>query len=180
MKFEKRSMENLMRMDVPEFKESKKNPVILVLDNIRSAHNIGSIFRTADAFRVEAIYLTGICAVPPQKELMKTSLGAEATVHWKYFETISEAMEDLKKNQYFIAAVEQTTNSVSLPDFSPGEKTAFVFGNEVNGVSEDALALCDACIEIPQFGTKHSFNVSITTGIVLWDMYVKGIKMSEP
>jgi 23S rRNA (guanosine2251-2'-O)-methyltransferase len=175
MNFGKKTMENLGRMDAPTFKDSVKMPVIIVLDNVRSAYNIGSIFRTADAFRIEAIYLTGICAIPPQKEIMKTALGAADTVNWKYFETTVRAINFLKEENYFIAAVEQSSNSVLLQDFTLHQKTAFVFGNEVNGVSDDALALCDTCIEIPQFGTKHSFNVSITTGIILWDTFLKSI-----
>lgn len=173
MKFEKLTMENLGRMDTPEFKESNKLPVIIVLDNLRSAHNIGSIFRTCDAFRVEAIYLIGICAIPPQKELMKTALGATETVVWRHFENCNEALLLLKKDNYFIAAVEQTNQSILLQNFIPQSKTAFVFGNEVNGVSNEALEFCDASVEIPQFGTKHSFNVSITAGIILWDTYNK-------
>ena len=173
MKFEKLTMENLGRMDTPEFKESNKLPVIIVLDNLRSAHNIGSIFRTSDAFRVEAIYLIGICAIPPQKELMKTALGATETVVWRHFENCNEALILLKKDNYFIAAVEQTNHSILLQNFIPQSKTAFVFGNEVNGVSNEALEYCDASVEIPQFGTKHSFNVSITAGIILWDTYNK-------
>ncbi len=173
MKFEKLTMENLGRMDTPEFKESNKLPVIIVLDNLRSAHNIGSIFRTCDAFRVEAIYLIGICAIPPQKELMKTALGATETVVWRHFEYCNEALLLLKKDNYFIAAVEQTNQSILLQNFIPQSKTAFVFGNEVNGVSNEALEFCDASVEIPQFGTKHSFNVSITAGIILWDTYNK-------
>lgn len=173
MNFEKLSMENLGRIDAETFKESEKMPVILILDNIRSAHNIGSIFRTSDAFRITAIYLTGICAVPPHKELMKTALGATDTVTWKYFEKVEDAIKDAKSSGYYSVAVEQVTNSIYLQDFKPGIKTAFVFGNEVNGVSDEALNLCDASLEIPQFGTKHSFNVSITTGIILWDTFLK-------
>ncbi len=173
MNFEKVTMNELGRMNLPEFKEAKKMPVVVVLDNIRSAHNIGSIFRTCDAFRVEAIYLTGICATPPQKELMKTALGAADTVSWKYFPTTLVALQSLKSDGYYICAVEQTTNSIMLQDFSPKEKNAFVFGNEVNGVDASVLPYCDACIEIPQFGTKHSFNVAITAGIVLWETFSK-------
>ena len=171
--FEKKTMEDLGRMDINAFKESVKMPVIIVLDNVRSANNIGSIFRTADAFRVEAIYLTGICAIPPHKEIMKTALGASDTVNWKYFATPGEAINSLLEEHYSIIAVEQSTHSIPLQDFIMHQKTAFVFGNEVNGVSEYVLALSEACIEIPQFGTKHSFNIAITTGIILWDTFIK-------
>ncbi|MCX6188460.1 MAG: RNA methyltransferase [Bacteroidetes bacterium] len=173
MNFEKLTLHELGRMDPSGFKESIKMPVIIVLDNVRSAHNIGSIFRTCDAFRVEALFLTGICAIPPQKELMKTALGATETVAWKYFPTTLEAIRFLDQENYLIAAVEQATQSVFLQDFTPQIKTAFVFGNEVNGVSAEVLKCCHTCVEIPQFGTKHSFNVSITAGIILWDTYNK-------
>ncbi len=171
--FEKKSMEKLDRLDPPAFKVAEKMPVIFVLDNVRSAHNIGAIFRTADAFRIEALYLTGICAIPPHKEIMKTALGSTETVSWKYFETATEAIHSLQSENYTIVAVEQSTNSILLDDFRMTSKTAFIFGNEVNGVSEAALCGCSACIEIPQFGTKHSFNVSITAGIILWDTHLK-------
>lgn len=173
MNFEKISMENLGRINAETFKEAEKMPVIIILDNIRSAHNIGSIFRTSDAFRITAIYLTGICATPPHKELMKTALGAADTVPWMYFEKVEDAIRDAQTKGYYSVAVEQVTHSIYLQDFKPGIKTAFIFGNEVNGVSEEALAICDASLEIPQFGTKHSFNVSITTGIILWDTFLK-------
>ena len=166
-------MENLHRMDVSTFKESAKIPVVIVLDNLRSAHNIGSIFRTADAFRIEALYLTGICASPPHKEIMKTALGAADSVIWKYFDTTGEAIQSLRNEGCMIAAVEQSTKSTLLQNFIPGIKTAYVFGNEINGVNEEVLSHCDTCIEIPQFGTKHSFNVSITTGIILWNHFLK-------
>jgi 23S rRNA (guanosine2251-2'-O)-methyltransferase len=170
MQFEKISTNDLGRMDREGYKEAPKIPVVLVLDNVRSAHNIGSIFRTCDAFRVEALYLCGICAVPPNKELMKTALGATETVAWKYFNLVPQALNELRSSGHRIISIEQVTNSTPLYNFEPGGKMAFVFGNEVDGVSDAALALSDQCIEIPQFGTKHSFNVSVTAGIVLWEV----------
>ncbi len=166
-------MEDLGRLDLPAFKAATKLPVVVVLDNVRSAHNIGSIFRTCDAFRVEALYLTGICATPPHKEIMKTALGAADSVTWAYFSSTVEAIQALKEAHFQIVAVEQTSNSTSLEKYPTRQKTAFIFGNEVNGVDAEALALCETCVEIPQFGTKHSFNVSITAGIILWDTFLK-------
>jgi tRNA G18 (ribose-2'-O)-methylase SpoU len=173
MNYEKKSMEELGRMDAPSFKAAEKMPVIIVLDNLRSAHNVGSIFRTADAFRIEAIYLTGISAIPPQKEIMKTALGATESIHWEYFASTEMAIESLIKQGYQIVSIEQSNNSIMLQDFIPEKKTAFIFGNEVSGVSNSILALSNTCVEIPQFGTKHSFNVSITAGIILWDSFLK-------
>ncbi len=173
MNYEKKTMEDLGRMDAPSFKAAEKMPIVLVLDNLRSAHNIGSIFRTADAFRIEAIYLTGISAVPPQKEIMKTALGATESIHWEYFANTELAIDSLLKQGYRIVSIEQSNNSVMLQNFMPEKKTAFIFGNEVSGVSDSILALSNACVEIPQFGTKHSFNVSITAGIILWDSFLK-------
>jgi 23S rRNA (guanosine2251-2'-O)-methyltransferase len=171
----KLSMDELNRVSVEQFKELKKMPVIYVLDNIRSQHNIGSVFRTADAFRIEKILLCGITATPPNREMNKTALGATESMEWSYYEKISDAINELKSAGYIILAVEQAEGSIPLQLFSPDtdEKFAFVFGNEVNGVSGEAMELADACIEIPQFGTKHSMNVSITAGIVLWDIFLK-------
>lgn len=169
---QKRSMSALNRLTPEEFKTSEKMPVILVLDDVRSAYNVGSIFRTADAFRIEAIYLCGISARPPHKDISKTALGATESVEWRYFENALEAADDLRQNGYHIYAVEQAHESISLADFIPEEdsKNAFIFGHEVYGVKDELLSLVDACIEIPQFGTKHSFNVAISAGIVLWEI----------
>jgi tRNA G18 (ribose-2'-O)-methylase SpoU len=167
----KLTMEELHRKSVEEFIESKKNNVIAVLENIRSAYNVGSVFRTADAFLIESIYITGYTAKPPHKEITKTALGAQEAVDWNYFETTKEAIEDLKKNGYKVFAVEQVTESISLEKLSQlnVQKIAFVFGNEVSGVEHETISLCDGCIEIPQFGMKHSLNISVAAGIVLWE-----------
>jgi 23S rRNA (guanosine2251-2'-O)-methyltransferase len=164
-------MDELNRKSVDEFKESEKNPVIAVLENIRSAYNVGSVFRTADAFLIESIYITGYTAKPPHKEITKTALGAQETVDWKFFETTKSAIEDLKKNGYKVYAVEQVTDSISLENFSDlnVEKIAFIFGNEVSGVEHQTISFCDGCVEIPQFGMKHSLNISVAAGIVLWE-----------
>lgn len=164
-------MEELNRKTVDEFKESEKNPVIAVLENIRSAYNVGSVFRTADAFLIESIFITGYTAKPPHKEIVKTALGAQDSVDWKYFETTKDAVEDLKKNRYKVYAVEQVTESISLEKLADlnVKKIAFIFGNEVTGVDEKIISLCDGCIEIPQFGMKHSLNISVAAGIVLWE-----------
>ena len=168
-------MDELNRKTVDEFKQSGKLPLVAVLDNVRSLHNIGSIFRTADAFLIEAIYLCGISATPPHKEIHKSALGAEESVDWKYFETAIQAIEYLQTNDYKVWGVEQTQNSISLERFAieHGQRYALVFGNEVRGVEQTAIDRCQGCIEIPQFGTKHSFNVSVSAGIVLWECYRK-------
>jgi 23S rRNA (guanosine2251-2'-O)-methyltransferase len=167
----KLTMKELNRKSVDEFRESEKNPVIAVLENIRSAYNVGSVFRTADAFLIESIYITGYTAKPPHKEITKTALGAQDSVDWKYFETTKLAIEDLNKNGYKVYAVEQVTQSISLENLADlnVEKIAFIFGNEVTGVDEKIISLCDGCIEIPQFGMKHSLNISVAAGIVLWE-----------
>jgi 23S rRNA (guanosine2251-2'-O)-methyltransferase len=167
----------LNRKSVEQFKKSEKIPFILVLDNVRSLHNIGSAFRTADAFLLQSIYLCGVSATPPNKEIHKTALGAEDSVNWEYFENTMDAVQKLKENGYRIFALEQTEKSTSLLDFDieKDEKYAFIFGHEVKGVQQDVINLCDGSIEIPQHGTKHSFNVSVSIGIVLWDLYVKYI-----
>jgi len=164
-------MEELNRLSVDEFKESEKNPVIAVLENIRSAYNVGSVFRTADAFLIESIYITGYTAKPPHKEITKTALGAQNSVDWKYFETTEGAIGYLRKDGYKVYAVEQVTDSISLENISdlPVDKIAFIFGNEVTGVDEKIISLCDGCAEIPQFGMKHSLNISVAAGIVLWE-----------
>jgi len=171
----KLQMNELNRLSIDKFHEMEKIPVVVVLDNIRSQHNIGSVFRTADAFRVERIVLCGISATPPNRDIQKTALGATESVKWTYSQDVIQALNYLKSNGYTIIPVEQAENSVSLADFhpAPGLKIALVFGNEVQGVSEEVMSVADQCIEIPQFGTKHSFNVSVTAGIVLWDIFNK-------
>lgn len=167
--------EELGRASKEEFKNQTKNPVILVLDNVRSLHNVGSVFRTADAFALESIYLCGITATPPHREIEKTALGATESVNWKYFEKNTDAVDTLREQGYQIFSIEQVENSINLLDFQPEseKKYAFIFGNEVNGVDPEVIRLSDGYIEIPQFGTKHSFNISISVGIVLWDFFSK-------
>jgi tRNA G18 (ribose-2'-O)-methylase SpoU len=169
----KLKLEELGRMDVAAFKAASKTPIIIVLDNIRSMNNIGSVFRSADAFAVEAIYLCGITAQPPHREIEKTALGATDSVQWKYFENTLAAIADLKAKAYHICAIEQVANSVSLAQLTIDKelKYALIFGNEVMGVEQQAIDQSDTCIEIPQFGTKHSFNIAVTAGIVLWECY---------
>jgi len=172
---QKLSMEQLGRLDVATFRNREKTPVVLVLDSVRSMHNVGSAFRTADAFAIEKVLLCGITAVPPHREIEKTALGATQSVAWEHHKTGREAVERLRREGYRILAVEQAVGSVMLDDFRPseGEKMAFVFGNEVHGVSDEVMAAADGCVEIPQFGTKHSLNVSVAIGIVLWDFVHK-------
>lgn len=162
----------LNRLNTGEFKRAEKLPVIVVLDNIRSQHNIGSVFRTSDAFLLEGIYLCGISATPPHREIHKTALGATESVDWKYFSESYEAIKELKQKEYFIFAIEQAESSMNLEDLKLPESRgiAIVFGNEVNGVQEDIMELVDGCIEIPQFGTKHSLNVAVSAGIVIWEI----------
>lgn len=171
----KLSMDELNRKSVEEFKQADKNPVIAVLENIRSAYNVGSVFRTADAFLLEAVYLTGYTCTPPHKEIKKTALGAEETVHWQHFSNAAEAMKTLKEKGYKILAVEQAMNSLPLQqiDFKPDEKIAVIFGNEVTGVEQDTIIQCDGCIEIPQLGMKHSLNIATAAGVVLWEIVRK-------
>ena len=160
------------RLSVDAFKEAPKMPLIVVLDDVRSMYNIGSVFRTCDAFRVEAVYLCGITAQPPHPEIHKTALGGEDSVTWRYFKTAKEAMEELHRNNTFVYAVEQCEGSTKLQELSSDQsplKFAVVFGNEVKGVHQEVVDLCDGCLEIPQFGTKHSMNVSVTAGIVIWE-----------
>jgi len=169
---QKLSMDELNRKTVEEFKRSEKTPVIAVLENIRSAYNVGSVFRTADAFLLEGIYLTGYTCVPPHKEIKKTALGAEDTVEWKHFANASAAIEALKAKGYKVYAVEQVVNSFSLEKitFDAAEKIAVIFGNEVSGVEQDTIVNCDGCIEIPQLGMKHSLNIATAAGVVLWEI----------
>jgi tRNA G18 (ribose-2'-O)-methylase SpoU len=165
----------LDRLTVEEYKAVEKTPVTVVLDNLRSCNNIGSVFRTSDALLIEKVVLCGITATPPNKEIHKTALDAEKSVPWEYFEETETAVEHLKSAGYKVFAVEQVENSILLPDFEPekGQKLALVFGNEVKGVQQSVVNLCDGAIEIPQYGTKHSFNVSVSAGIVLWDIVYK-------
>jgi tRNA G18 (ribose-2'-O)-methylase SpoU len=166
--------EELDRLTVSDFKMAEKFPLVIVLDNVRSLNNIGSAFRTADCFRLQAIHLCGITAQPPHREIQKTALGATETVDWKYFENTQDSLMALKKSGYQIYSIEQIESSISLDDFIPDrrKKYALVFGNEINGVSEKAISVSDGFIEIPQFGTKHSFNVSVSIGIVLWQFFL--------
>jgi tRNA G18 (ribose-2'-O)-methylase SpoU len=168
----KLSMTELGRKSIDEFKQSDKFPIIVVLENIRSAYNVGSVFRTSDAFLVEAIYIIGYSAKPPHKEIKKTALGAEETVTWKYFKTSAEAIAELKIRKYKVYAVEQAEESYKLhsENFRQNEKIAVVFGNEVTGVEQTTIHLCDGCIEIPQLGMKHSLNIATAAGIVLWEL----------
>jgi len=172
-----RKLENseLDRKSIEDFKKSDKTPLILVLDDIRSLHNIGSVFRTADAFLIEKIILCGITATPPNKEIHKTALGATETVAWEHHENVLEVIENLKKENVLTMAIEQVESSVFLQDFKveSNQKYALVFGNEVYGVAQEAVAICDGCIEIPQLGTKHSLNISVSAGIVVWDLFQK-------
>ncbi len=165
-------MDELNRKSVEEFKNSQKNPVIAVLENIRSAYNVGSVFRTADAFLLQAIYITGYTCIPPHKEIRKTALGAEETVDWKHFTNAPEAIKHLKDDGYKVYAVEQAMNSLLLQKvaFKPDEKIAVIFGNEVTGVEQDTILQCDGCIEIPQLGMKHSLNIATAAGVVLWEI----------
>ncbi len=165
----------LERKSVEDFKQAEKTPIIIVLDDIRSLHNIGSVFRTADAFLIEKIYLCGITATPPNKEIHKTALGATETVSWEYAKDVLEVIASLKTENVSVLAIEQVENSISLQDFIPeeGKKYALVFGNEVKGVSQEAIKNCEGTIEIPQLGTKHSLNISVSAGIVVWDLFQK-------
>lgn len=167
--------EELNRLRIDEVKSVSKHQLMIVLDNVRSLNNIGSIFRTADAFLIEGIYLCGITAIPPKKEIHKTALGATESVNWKYFENTLDAIKILKDKGFKIIAIEQTTKSVMLQDFKPsaGEKYALVFGHEIKGVDQEVINYCNMSLEIPQYGTKHSFNIAVSAGIVLWDLFTK-------
>ena len=167
----KLTMPELNRLNVTDYHSVKKIPIIIVLDNVRSMENVGSFFRTADAFRIEAIYLCGITARPPHREIHKTALGADESVDWKYFETTAEACEHLKTMRYRIFAVEQVENSIKLDDFKTPQKSAYIFGNEVEGVDEKVLEYCEQAVEIPQKGTKHSLNVSVSGGIIMYHLF---------
>jgi 23S rRNA (guanosine2251-2'-O)-methyltransferase len=171
----KLKLDELNRATVEEFKAQDKLPVAVVLDNVRSMHNIGSVFRTSDGFAVEQLVLCGISAQPPHREIEKTALGATQSVNWSHFADAVEAITHLRNQGYKIIAIEQAENSIMLNNFKPetNEKYALIFGNEVNGVSDEVMQKIDACIEIPQFGTKHSFNIVVSAGIVLWDFFSK-------
>ncbi|MBO7160757.1 MAG: RNA methyltransferase [Paludibacteraceae bacterium] len=169
----KLAVTELQRIDIDTFKQSQKIPLVMVLDNVRSLHNIGSIFRTADAFRVEHIYLCGITATPPHAEIHKTALGAENSVEWTFFEDTIDAVKHLQTQGFIVYAVEQAENSIELTNLTldPTKQYAMVVGNEVKGVGQAVVDACQGCIEIPQFGTKHSLNVSIAAGLVMWDAF---------
>lgn len=171
----KLSLKELNRVDVATFKHQKKTPLVLVLDNVRSALNVGSAFRTADSFALEKIYLCGITATPPHREILKTAIGATESMDWIYSKTTSEAIATLKAEGYKILAVEQADQSTMLQDVEvkETEKYALIFGNEVMGVSNEAMNLIDACVEVPQYGTKHSLNISVCVGVVVWDFFRK-------
>jgi 23S rRNA (guanosine2251-2'-O)-methyltransferase len=178
----KLSMEELGRKSVAEFRQSDKTPIIIVLENIRSAYNVGSVFRTSDAFLVEAIYIVGYSAKPPHKEIKKTALGAEESVAWKHFATSPEAIEELKVKGFNVYAAEQAEGSYKLNaiGFEPDEKIAVIFGNEVAGVEQSTISLCDGCIEIPQLGMKHSLNIATAAGVVLWELVRMRMPLSPP
>lgn len=164
-------MDDLNRKTADEFRKAVKLPVVIVLDNVRSMNNVGSVFRTADAFLLEGIYLCGVTACPPHREIQKTALGATETVNWKHFETTMDAVTSLKNEGYKIYAVEQADKSIMLDSFAPvADKMALVFGNEVSGVDQAIIDICDDCIEIPQHGTKHSLNIAVSVGIVVWEV----------
>lgn len=173
--------EELNRLEIDDFKTAKKNPIVIVLDNVRSMNNVGSAFRTGDAFLVEKILLCGITAKPPHREINKTALGATESVEWEHFEHTGEAINQLKKEGYTVLSIEQAEKSVSLDDFTPvkDEKYAFVFGNEVYGVDQEVVDGSDNCLEIPQFGTKHSLNISVSIGVVLWHSVLQGQMLAK-
>jgi tRNA G18 (ribose-2'-O)-methylase SpoU len=173
-KMQKKSMEALERLSKGAFKNTEKTPLVVILDNVRSALNVGSAFRTADAFALHAIALCGISAQPPHREILKTALGAEQSVDWQYFPETKDAVTHFRNIGFYICAIEQAEGSILLQNFVWGDKPiCIVFGNEVDGVSEEVLNMSDACIEIPQFGTKHSLNISVSMGIVIWELYRK-------
>lgn len=171
----KLKLQELNRLSVEAFKESDKTPIVLVLDNIRSGLNVGAAFRTADAFALEKIYLCGITAQPPHREILKTAIGATESMEWEYASTTKIAVEKLQQEGYYIVAIEQAVASTALQDFSTpfGAKLAFVFGNEVKGVGEEVMGMVNECVEVPQFGTKHSLNISVCMGIVVWEAFTK-------
>lgn len=170
----KLSLDELNRINIDQFKEAKKFPLVVILDNIRSMHNIGAVFRTGDAFRIEKLYLCGITATPPDKEITKTAIGATESVDWEYNKSTLEVVEKLKTEGYKIYALEQCDNAEQLNTFQPDQdKIAVIFGNEVKGVQQDVVDACEGAIEIPQYGTKHSLNISVSAGILIWDLFLK-------
>ncbi|MFO7756294.1 MAG: RNA methyltransferase [Bacteroidales bacterium] len=171
----KLKMSELKRKTYEEFRRSDKSPFIIILDNVRSLNNIGSVFRTADCLKAEAVYLCGITAKPPHRDIHKTALGATESVKWHYYKETAGAVNELKSRGYKIISLEQAEGSVYLQDFNPDRKQKYglVLGHEVKGVQQDILNISDLCLEIPQFGTKHSFNISVSAGIVLWDLFSK-------
>ena len=170
----KLKLEELNRASIADFKQQKKDPVIVLLDNVRSLHNVGSVFRTCDAMAVEKLYLCGITAKPPHREIQKTAIGATESVNWEYTEDAISIIHDYKKEGYTIISVEQTSNSMALENYNwKNEKILLVFGNEVDGVQQKIIDLSDFSLEIPQWGTKHSFNITVSAGIVLWDLKSK-------
>lgn len=178
----KLAITDLNRLSIPEFKEAEKLPLVMVLDNVRSRHNVGAVFRTADAFRAAGMLLCGITPYPPSPEIHKTALGAEDSVEWRRAGDICEAVKELKARGYRVAALEQAEGSTMLDEWQPlsGEKYAIILGNEVTGVAQEAIDLCDECIEIPQFGTKHSLNVSVAGGLVMWEFAKLRFANSHP
>lgn len=170
---QKKTIEELQRISVEQFKTKKKLPLVVVLDNVRSLHNVGSVFRTSDAYLVQSVFLCGITSTPPSAEIHKTALGAEDSVEWHYFSRTEDALLQLKNDGFVIFSIEQAQNSLSLTSLTldAGKKYAVVLGNEVKGVQQQIIDMSDECIELPQFGTKHSLNVSVTAGIVIWDFY---------
>jgi len=172
----------LGRKSIEEYRNAEESAFVIVLDNVRSHNNVGSVFRTADAFLTGKIILCGITPKPPHRDIQKTALGATESVKWKYYEKTTDAIMDLMGESYKIIGVEQTEGSVELQDFKPekGQKYALIFGHEVNGVNQEVLNLCDICVEIPQFGTKHSFNIAVSAGIVLWELNKKGVASNAP
>jgi len=167
--------EELGRKSLSEFREAPKTPVIIVLDNVRSLNNVGSVFRTADAFLIEAVYLCGITGTPPNKEIQKTALGATESIAWKHFKKTIDAVEELKKDGYLVYSIEQADSAIMLNNFMPSrsQKIAIIFGNEVKGVDQEVIDASTDVIEIPQLGTKHSLNIAVSVGIVMWDLYLK-------
>ncbi len=172
---EKTKNEDLGRISVEDFLKTEKMPVVIVLDNVRSALNVGSVFRTADAFRVSKIYLCGITPIPPNRDILKSALGATETVQWEYADSTLKVIEQLKQQGFYLAAIEQTKNSIPLQEFEMPEQKqlALFFGHEVDGVSQEVINVCDVAIEIPQQGTKHSLNISVCAGIVVWEIFKK-------
>ncbi|MCB0482339.1 MAG: RNA methyltransferase [Flavobacteriales bacterium] len=171
----KLKLEELNRIGIDEFNAAKKTPIIVIADDLRSLNNIGSLFRTGDAFRIEKIYLAGITATPPHRDITKTALGSTKSVRWEKADDLRELVKDLKSKGVAVYAIEQTTNSIALDQFQPSgkNKTAIIFGNEVSGVQQSVIDLCDGSIEVPQIGTKHSLNIAVCAGIVIWELYQK-------